>query len=464
MALGGGTFTVQNKTLPGAYINFISTTSASSTLADRGVATMPLSLDWGVDSEVFKVENSDFIKNSLKIFGYSYSDDNLKGIRDIFQNCNTLYVYRLNSGEKASNEFATAKYSGPRGNDIKITISSNVDYENKYDVSTLFDNVTYDTQTIEKTNELLSNDYVDFKTDFEILEVLAKPLTGGTNSDVTGLQHQDYLNKIEKYSFNVMGVATVDETLKSLYATFCKRMRDEIGSKFQLVLHSYSADYEGIVNVINNTVIESANYTYEDLESKLHEDLEANTHDELGGEYTLNELAGVVYWVTGVIGGCATNKSNTNKLYTGEFKINTDYTQTELALSINNGEFVLHQVGDDTRVLEDINSLVSVTTEKNDIFKDNQSIRVIDQIANDLAVLFIEKYLGVIPNNDSGRISLWSDIVKHHETLESIGAIEDFDENDVTVEQGNTKKEVVVTDAVTIVNSMNKLYMTVNVS
>ena len=53
MALGGGTFTVQNKELPGAYINFVSAASASATLSERGIATMPLELDWGVCGEVF---------------------------------------------------------------------------------------------------------------------------------------------------------------------------------------------------------------------------------------------------------------------------------------------------------------------------------------------------------------------------------------------------------------------------
>ena len=42
MALGGGTFLVQNKVLPGAYINFISVPYASATLSDRGYATIPL--------------------------------------------------------------------------------------------------------------------------------------------------------------------------------------------------------------------------------------------------------------------------------------------------------------------------------------------------------------------------------------------------------------------------------------
>ena len=45
MALGGGTFLVQNKILPGAYINFISVANASASLSDRGIATLPLPMD-----------------------------------------------------------------------------------------------------------------------------------------------------------------------------------------------------------------------------------------------------------------------------------------------------------------------------------------------------------------------------------------------------------------------------------
>ena len=58
----------------------------------------------------------------------------------------------------------------------------------------------------------------------------------------------------------------------------------------------------------------------------------------------------------------------------------------------------------------------------------------------------------------AGRISLWSDIVKHHQQLNDIRAIEDFADSDVVVEQGDTKKSVVVTDAVTVVNAMDKRY------
>ena len=81
MALGGGTFTTQNKILPGSYINFVSVTSANPTLSDRGMVAMPLELNWGEDNKVFTVTQEDFQKNSLKIFGYEYTADELKGLK-----------------------------------------------------------------------------------------------------------------------------------------------------------------------------------------------------------------------------------------------------------------------------------------------------------------------------------------------------------------------------------------------
>ena len=434
MALGGGTFTVQNKVLPGAYINFVSLATATATLSDRGYATMPLELDWGIEGEVFEVTNADFQKNSMKIFGYDYTNEKLKGLRDLFKNITTLFAYRLNGdGVKASNTFATAKYAGTRGNDIKIQIQVNVDDNSLFDVNTYLGTVMVDSQTVAKAADLVANDYVTFKSSAELSSTAGTPLEGGTNSEVTGTNHQAYLDKIESYSFNAMGVVTTENTIKSLYDAFCKRMRDEVGAKFQVILYNKASDYEGIINVKNKT------------------------SDEGWSE------ASLVYWVTGISAGCAVNKSNLNKVYDGEFAVNVDYTQTQLTKAIQAGEFTLHQVGDDIRVLEDINSLVTETETKAYIFKDNQTIRVIDQIANDIAVLFNTKYLGAVPNDEAGRISLWADIVKHHEQLQDIRAIENFTDEDVKVSQGDTKKAVVVQDAVTVVNAMAKLYMTVTV-
>ena len=436
MALGGGTFLTQNKVLPGAYINFISVATASANMSDRGYAAMGLELDWGQEGKIFEVTNGDFQKNSMKIFGHSYADDAMKGLRDLFKNVTTLFAYRLNGGgAKAANTFATALYSGTRGNDIKIAVQANVDDNSKFDVQTWIDGSMVDSQTVAKAAELVANDYVSFKTDASLTVTAATALTGGTNGTSNAAAHQAFLDKVESYpAINAIGYVGTETAVKSLYAAFAKRMRDEVGVKFQAVIYQQAADYEGVINVKNKVLDEGA--------------------DE----------ASMVYWTLGVAAGTAVNASATNKIYDGEFTVDVDYTQAQLESAIKAGEFTFHQVGSDVRVLSDINSLVTTTANKGDIFKDNQTIRVCDQIATDIANLFVTKYLGVVPNDASGRTSLWADIVKHHEDLQNIRAIENFTDEDVTVAQGDTKKSVVVTDNITVVNTMEKLYMTVYVA
>ena len=433
--LGGGTFTIQNKVLNGAYINFVSASKASDALADRGVATMPLELDWGIDNAVFEVTPADFQKNSMKIFGYPFTHEKMKGLRDLFLNIKTLYAYKLTSGgTKATNTYATAKYSGVRGNDLSIVITENVDEPARFDVMLYMGTSLVDEQiAVYSAANLKPNDFVDWKADAKLTATAGTKLTGGTNGTVDGSAHQNYLDKIESYGYHTMGVVVTDETTKSLYAAFVKRMRDQVGAKFQCVLHNKSADYEGVINV-KNDVIDSTS------------------------------VADLVYWVTGAEAGCAVNKTLLNRKYDGEFTVDVDYKQSELEHAMLNGEFMFHNVNGEVRVLADINSFISETDEKSvEIFGDNQCIRVMDLIANDIAVLFNTKYLGQIPNDAEGRISLWYDIVKHHNHLQDIRAIQDFDSDDVTVSQGEAKNSVVVGDAITIVVGMAKLYMTVAV-
>ena len=437
MALGGGTFLVQNKVLPGAYINFVSVAKASATLSDRGIATIPLDMDWGPENQVVTVELADFLKNSQKIFGYAYTAEKLKPMREIFKHAKTVYFFRLNaSGVKAANTFATAKYPGTRGNDLRTVITENEksELESKlYDVATFLGTVQVDLQTgIKAMADLKPNDYVDWITSASISLTASLPLKNGTNGTVEDAAYQTYLDKMEAYNFNAMGCPSNKSTIAELFAAFCKRMRDDVGKKFQVVCFRNLADYEGVVSV-KNTIV-------------------GQTDDPA-----------LIPWATGVVAGTAVNKSATNMDYDGEYSVDTDYTQTELENGIREGSFMFHQVDEKVVVLEDINSFISITDEKSSDFSSNQTIRVLDQIANDIAVLFGKKYIGKVPNDASGRVSLWNDIVKHHMELQNIRAIENFNPDNVTVVQGDTKKAVVVTDYVTPVNAMAQLYMTVYV-
>ena len=427
MALGGGIFTSQNKVLPGSYINFVSAAKASAQLSDRGIVTMPFELDWGAEGTVIEVTQESLIKNSLQMFGLSYTDAALADVRDIMLHATKLYAYRLNGGGvKASSSFATAKCSGKKGNDLKVVVAANADDAAKWDVALYLETKLVDKQTVATAAGLKDNDFVAWKTGATLTATAGTNLTGGTNGSVTGDSHSAYLAAMEAYSFNAIGCKSEDAVVKAMYAAWTKRMRDEVGSKFQCVLYSYAADYEGVISVKNSPA--------------------------------------AVPWVVGAEGGCAVNKTCMNMTYDGEATVTANYTQVQLTDAIAAGELTLHKVGDDIRVLMDINSLTTTTTDKNSMFQSNQSIRVMDQIANDIAVVFNSKYLGKIQNNAAGRVSLWTDIVKHHTDLLKIGAIEDFKDADVVVTAGTQKEGVVVQDAVTIVNAMGKLYMTVTVA
>lgn len=434
--LGGGTFITQNKILPGTYINFVSLASASATLSDRGIATMPLALDWGVPGKVFEVTNEDFNANSMKLFGYSSDHEKMKGLRDLFKNIKTLYAYRLvgNTAEKAKSNDGNvvAKYPGVAGNNITLKVTTIPGDTVAHIVETYFNNVLVDSVTTTEAGVEIHNDYIDASILLNGNATIT--LTGGTNGTITGDEYQAYFDAIEPYSFNALGIVTTDSEINGLCANFCKRLRDEMGVKFQAVVYNHKANYEGVVNVKNKVT-------------------DANESE-----------ASLVYWVTGIVAGCAVNASNLNKLYDGEFTVDTDYTQKQLEEAIKAGEFTLHNVGFDVRVLEDINSLTETSDVKNELFKDNQTIRVIDQIANDTASIFNTKYLGGVPNDDSGRISLWADLVKHREELQSIRAIENFKDEDLKVEKGATKKSVVINEAIEIVNSMAKLYVTTTIA
>lgn len=434
MALGGGTFVTQNKVLPGSYINFVSKNAGANVFGDRGVGAIGLNLNWFGDSTK-SVTKEDFQKNALSIFGYDYSNYELAWARDFFKNGKTLIFGALdtNGASMASNTYCTAKCYGNRGNSLKTVIQKNVDDTSKFDVLTYMDITLVDKQTVTSANELKDNDFVDFKANATLAVTAGIALTGGKNGTTTGSTVSAFLSSLESFAFNAMTTCGVED---ELVVEWTKRMRDEVGKKFQSVVYDCdNPNYEGCVYIPG------------------------------GGN---GDFDNATAWICGALAGCAINKSLTNVKYTGETLSQEDaleyaskYSQTELEGFIENGFFTLHRVGDEVRVLMDINSLTETTEDKGEVFKDNQTIRVCDQIANDVAEIFNTRYLGKVQNDDIGRTSLWGDIVNHHNTLMGLRAIENFKSDDITVVQGETKGSVVVSDKITPVSAMAQLYMTV---
>ena len=334
----------------------------------------------------------------------------------------------------AANTYATANYPGTRGNDIVISIESSVDETGKYIVKTKVGGVEYDSQTVAAASDLKANMWVTFKSSASLAATTGTALSGGENGTVSGNDYQTFLNKLEAYSFNVLTSDVTEKSTKALFAAYTKRMRDDVGVKFQCVLYKYEeADYYGVISVENSVLDNGAK------ESSL------------------------VYWVAGKEAGCNLAGSLANTKYDGEYSVNADYTSTQLAAALKAGKLILHRQGNEIRVLDDINAYISVTEDVGEEFTNNQTIRVIDQFAGDSARIFADKYYGKINNTPVGRNALRNDIVKILDEYVQLGAVEEYDSGDIKVDIGDSKREVTLAAYIQIAETMGKLYATVHI-
>ena len=526
---GAGSWEKQDKVLPGTYVNKTALKKADTKLSERGYVAVPLELDWGPEKAIFTVTKEDFKDKCFEIFGYASTHDKMLPLRELFKNASVAYIYRLNSsGGKASCTYATAKYAGTAGNDIKIVIAANVDETSKFDVSTYVGIFKVDEQTVSKASELKENGFVEF-ADVALTATAGTPLTGGYNGGVDGEAYQDFLDKAEKYSFNVLCCPSVDETVIALFENYTKRMVDEEGANFQTVVFdefselgdAQEFDHEGIIvlgtavkesKVINRNIsllddaeIEtndlSASVTANSISSesatvivsikgnvrfKVYSESEYPTVKidgkalsstkssdnnrwewEYDGKVTESVYIAInmcsltfeyftveapmygketlIYWAAGAQAGCPVSGSLSNVVYDGELSPICDLTEAALKKSIKRGYFMLHDVGDEMRVLDDINSLITYTEKKSEDFSSNQVMRAVNNLANDTAALFNNRYSGKVPNDDPGRADFWNDIIKILDEYVRLRVLESYDKAKVIVAPGDKKKAITLT-------------------
>ena len=444
MPIGGGTFTVQNKILPGAYINFVSLGSVVK-MGTRGIAALPLELNWGPENKVFSMYAEDFNKTALNVFGYDPTDPAVLLVREALKRARAVLIYRVNSGgDKATATVGgmtvTAAWGGTRGNDVAVAVLANADDATKVDVVTYLDGMIMDTQTVVKTEGsagLKANDFVTFGSVSSLEVAVATKLTGGTNGTVNGGAHTAALNGFEVETFSVIGYPGTDDTIKALYASFVKRLRDDEGKKIVGVLYQYAGDNIGLINVKNGVVLSD-------------------------GTTVTGDKA--VAWVAGASAGAEINESLTNDTYDDAVDVDIKYTKSQFEAAIQAGEFVFYADNGAARVLTDINSLTTFGGGVTEDWTSNRVIRVLDGWANDVARIFGDSYIGRVTNSDTGRQLFKADLVSLALQYQGIDAISDFKSEDITIQQGNGKRDVAVDSALKPNDSMEKLYMTVVVN
>ncbi|SCL85105.1 phage tail sheath C-terminal domain-containing protein [Sporanaerobacter sp. PP17-6a] len=249
------------------------------------------------------------------------------------------------------------------------------------------------------------------------------------------------LAKLKTISFNTLCYpydGTGYEENKAMIKTWLDAMRKDEGVKIQAVLANYEADDEAIINVAQGV--------------KLADETELTP-------------AQTTAWVAGQTAGANINKSNTGQNYVGAIDVVPRMTKAEMEAAITADKFIFKvDTAQNVTAVYDINSLTTVTADKGKQFKKNRVIRVLDNVNNDITTIFESNYVGKINNNPDGRSLLRASLIEYFNELQQMNAIQNFTPEDVTVNPGNDSDAVVIDCYIQPVDSVEKMYITVNLS
>mgnify|MGYP001277168981 CR=1 FL=1 len=250
---------------------------------------------------------------------------------------------------------------------------------------------------------------------------------------------EDALETLQTENFNVLCYPYDDDpTIKSTIQSWVEAMREDEGVKIQAVLANYDADNEAFINVTQGVKLVDG---------------------------TVLTPAQTTAWVAGVTAGANINQSNTGRKYVGAIDVVPRMTKTEMETAIENGEFIFKvDSAQNVTAVYDINSLTSITPEKGKQFTKNRLIRTIDGINNDITTIFESNYVGKVDNNPDGRSLLRATLIEYFNELQRLNAIQNFQPEDVTVSPGADSDAVVIDCYIQPVDSVEKIYITVNLS
>lgn len=453
--MAGGTWKAQNKRRPGAYINVKGVPQAKpDTSLGRTLLIGSSELNWGADGITELNSGSDF----KALLGTDLTDSKLAALKETLKGALTVLYLNSNKGEsaKVADEalpwsFA-AKYAGTKGNDITISVEKDPNDETLITVTTLFGTEIVDQQNVRTGTAagLKGNAYVnvtftdtDAKTKLEALAgSTTYKLAGGTStaSDVT-----EVLNDVlatEQYNVVTTAGFAADNNIHALVAAAVKRLRENEGYKVRAVVVAQeggaSLDYEGVTAVANGVELTD------------------------GTQLPATIAAG---WFAGASASASAGTSLTYAQYPDAVSAYPKLSNEVTINDLNAGLVVFSGRRDGSVVVEqDINTLTTFTDDKPSAFRKNRVIRALDEVANHVADVFESQYIGKVNNDATGRDLFKAALMSYLSTLVSAGVLGSYDADELTVGAGNDKDAVVVNMAITTVDAMEKLYMTINVA
>ena len=444
--MAGGTWTSQNKVLPGVYIRFKTGQALGLTVGDRGVVTICEPMSWGPVAQVTQVG---LTTDMTPITGYDITAPQNQFLQEMFKGTNrtgaptTILLYRPTASGSAQATVttgvltATAVYPGARGNDISIVITELTEPASSFTVSTVVDGAIVDQQTAAQVSDLEPNSWVTWSGTGALTATTGAALTGGQDGTVESAAYSAYLTAIEPYKFDIMVYDGTDSTVQTALLSFIKRINDDNGQYCQLVA-------SGMSNPDSRYVINSNSpVTLSD-----------------GTQLTAQQ---VTWWLGGAEAGAMYNESLTYAAYPGAVST-TMNTNDQFISDINDGYLDLFAEDGVVKVMQDINSLVTYTEDIGKVYRKNRVMRLCNTIANDIFQQFSANFIGVVNNNEAGRARFQTAIVGYLQQIQDNQGIQNFTADDVEVLPGNDIDAIVVNVAIQAVDSVEKIYMTVEIS
>ena len=471
MTIGGGTFSTMNRVIPGVYYKIQANATMEIGLIDRGVVAVPLELPWGNLEEIITVDQ-EYLRN-LTIenpFLIDFSSYPLFPVREILVHAKTCYVIPTGGdkasctlGEEGNQIIVEARKAGTLGNQLlfhftyytnesqtifslEIYLNSKIVYVKDSTLETEEEEDSFFNQTYLKfpsrtgSESSISQFWMQYADPRMTNDPLDHPLTGGT---ITALNTDSFnacckVLEDAEYEYNVMvtnyqGTTAENTEFYDNFQTWLMKEREEKGNLIIGVVYGVSEyNNEYIINV------------------SCADPSKTKTPD-------------IVFWVAGATADATAYQSITNMAYDGEMTtIATSNITSSIETALQNGNFLFYHQLDQYRVVKDINSLHTIEdpTKKNNSFKKNIVIRILDQVLKETMHVFSQYYLGKVFNNAINRIFLKNDIVSILRILEGRGCLENVTESDVLVQKGSSSEEVIVNITLHPVDVMEILYVT----
>lgn len=442
----GGIWTSQNKVLPGVYIRFKTGQATGLTVGERGIVTICEPMSWGPVGQVTPVT---LTTDMTPITGYDITAPQNQFLQEMFKGTNrtsaptTILLYRPSASSSAQATVttgsltATAVYPGARGNDITIVITELTDPESTFTVSTVVEGAIVDQQTAAEVTDLVNNSWVTFSGSGALAATTGAALTGGADGTVQSAAYSAYLTAIEPYKFDIMVYDGQDSTVQTALLAFIERVNENNGQYCQLVASGLSNPNSRYVINVDSPV------TLSD-----------------GTELTEQQ---VTWWLGGAEAGARYNESLTYAQYPGAVST-TMQTVDQFSQAVQAGNLVLFADDGVVKVMQDINSLVSYTEDIGEVYSKNRVMRLCNTIANDIFQQFSANFIGVVNNNEQGRARFQAAIVGYLQQIQDNQGIQNFTTEDVEVLAGTAIDAIVVNVAIQAVDSVEKIYMTIEVS